>query len=95
MIDRHDGVFAGHQPQKVRILVRGLEPADHLRQHVVEFHEGRGGLPAIGSVFLRGVVEMRQVDVEEVRAILLGGDDRRFGDPVGRLDIGERSPKVL
>src|SRR5262245_51215865 len=50
---------------------------------------------AIRAALLRGVIQMRQVNVEEVRAIFFGRNNRRVNDPRCRLNSGERSPKVL
>ena len=66
------------------------EPADD----VVQFGHGRVGGRAVGPGPLGGVIEVRQIDIEEVGLPLPRGEHGRVGDPRARLDVGHRPPVV-
>ena len=72
VIDRRDDVLAGDQPQQV---LRPDTPRCSRRPacRCTSSSSSRAclGLRAVGAGLLRGVVEVRQVDVEEVRLVLL------------------------
>ena len=93
MIDRRDGVFAGDDPEQFLIVGLGHaggEPTDH----VIQFGHGRLGRGALGTGPLGGVVERRQIDVEEIGLPAPRSDHGRVSDPRGRLDVGHRPPVV-
>ena len=50
---------------------------------------------AIWAASLRGVIEMGQIEVREVRFVLVGRRDRRIDDPCGGLNAGKRPPKMM
>ena len=66
------------------------EPADHF----VQLGDAAVGGRAVGPGPLGGVIELRQIDIEEVGLPLPRGDHRRVGDPRARLDAGHRPPVV-
>ena len=71
VVDRHDDVFAGHQPQR-RFAVGLFEAGDQLADFGVQIDHGLLGGLAVGPALLGGVIQVRQIDVEEVRLVLFG-----------------------
>ena len=94
VVHRRDRVFAGHQPQQLFAIGRA-HPAGQLADHLVQLGHRRVGLDALRPAALRGVVQVRQVDIEEVGPPLLRGQRGRIGDPPAGLDAGHRAPKIL
>ena len=94
IVNRRDHVLARGEPER-GFGVRLLETGDELSQLGVEVGHGLVRGLAVGPALLCGVVQVRQVNVEEVGAIFFGRDNRRVDDPSRRLNSGERSPKVL
>ena len=78
----------------VSVFLRGLKK--RLR-HFLQLGERFCRAPALRSVFLLRIVQMRKVDQNQ--RFFFGGKaayglDSRFGDPFGRLDRRERTPVV-
>ena len=76
--------------------VGAVEAGDQLADLGVQFRHRLLGRFAVGARFLSRVVQVRQVDVEEIRPVRAG--QRRLPTSTihaRRLDAGERAPKVV
>src|SRR5690606_16568144 len=94
VIDRRDDVLARHQPQRLRLAIRGGEAVNEPAKFTIEISQRLHRLGTVRAELLRSVVEMLHVEIEEVGTELLRRLNRRRYDPLGRLNAGERSPVV-
>ena len=94
VLDRDDGVLAGHQPYEI-VAVGRAEALGQAPDRFIQLADGPEGGLAVGPGPLGGVLQVWQVDVEEVGPELLGRVHRRIDDPRRRRDAGHRAPEVL
>ena len=93
--DGRNHVFAGGDPDRFRITVRRRQTVGQRADDGVQFRDRRLRGRAVRPGALGGVFQVRQVQIEEVRAKSACGVDRRPGDPLGGLDVGQRPPEML
>ena len=72
VIDRRDRIFAGHEPERLLVAVGRVAAGRPAGQHGVQVGHRLLGGRAVGPGLLGGVIEVRQVDVEEVGLPLAG-----------------------
>ena len=71
------------------------KPIAQLPNLLIQLHHRPLRLGTIGPVLLLRIIQMWQIDIEEIRPLLAGRDNRRIDDPRGALDIRQRPPKMF
>ncbi len=77
MIDRHDRVFAGHDPQRLLGPIGRVAAIDQASQNVVQRGQRLLGGRAVGPRLLGRVIQVGQINVEETGLPVLGRQHRR------------------
>src|SRR5205823_5891877 len=97
---RPDRILARDEPERSflpwrQAAIRFAETGDEAAQGLVEIDERLLRLGTVRSGLLPSVIEMRQIDVEEIRPLAPRQMQRRIDDPGRRFDVCHGTPKML
>ena len=79
----------------LRTAISLRKPSRQLPNLLIQLHHRPLRLGTVRPVLLRRIIQMRQIDIEEIRPLLAGGDDCRIDNPRGAVDVRQRSPKMF
>ena len=81
MIDFGNHILAGDQPGQLLRSVTLLHALHQSPQHLVQFDHGRGRLRTRWPILLRGIIQVRQVEIKQARLEFRGCQYCRVDNP--------------